>query len=126
MITDFIIQLKNAALARKKEIITPYANVNKAIAKVLIKEGFLDSAKEEMVDGKRVLLISLRYQRRKPAITDILLVSKSSLRVYLGSDEIYAKQGRIATAILSTNTGILTGKDAVKKKIGGELLFKIW
>ena len=123
---DFAIQLKNAALARKKEITTPYANIKKAIAKVLIKEGFLDSVKEETVDDKKRLVVTLRYQRRKPAITDVSLVSKPSLRVYIGAAEIGSKQGRASLAILSTNGGIMTGYSAMKKKLGGELLFKIW
>ncbi len=125
-IGDFIIQLKNAALARKKELVMPYANIKLAIAKVLIKEGFVETVKEETVDDKRVLLIKLRYSRRRPALTDVILVSKPSLRVYIESKEIGRRQGRNAIAILSTNEGILTGKEAIKKGVGGELLFKIW
>lgn len=123
---DFVIQLKNAALARKKEITTPYANIKRDIAKALIKEGFLDSVKEEIVDDKKVLVVNLRYQRRKPVITDVALVSKPSLRVYIGADEIGSKQGRSSIAVLSTNNGVLTGREAMKKRAGGELLFKIW
>ncbi len=126
MYYDFVIQLKNGALARKKEIVTQYSNLDKAIAKVLIKEGFLDTVTEDTVDGKRQLTVTLRYQRRKPAINDVTLVSKPSLRVYLGSDEIAKRQGRASIAILSTNAGVLTGKEAIKKGVGGELLFKIW
>ena len=126
LIGDFIIRLKNASLAHQKEVSAPYSNINKAISKVLIKEGFLESVKEESVDGKKILLINLRYQRRKPVITGIDLVSKPSLRVYIGTDEIWKKQGRSAMAVLSTNKGVITGKEAMKKKLGGELLFKIW
>jgi len=126
VVGDFIIQLKNAALARKKELTTRYSNINKAIAKALIKEGFLESVKEETVEGKRVLKVTLRYQRRKPAITNVSLVSKPSLRVYMGTSQMKAKQERSSTAILSTNEGVLTGRDAIKKGVGGELLFKIW
>lgn len=125
-IGDFVIQLKNAALARKKELVMSPANTKKAIAKVLIKEGFLDSAREETIDGRKMLVITLRYARRKPALTDVTLISKPSLRVYLNTKEIMRNQGRNATAILSTNSGMLTGRDAVKKGVGGELLFKIW
>lgn len=125
-IGDFIIQVKNAALARKKELVTPYANISKAVAKVLVKEGFLDSAKEETIDGRRKLALTLRYARRKPALTDVILVSKPSLRVYVEVSEIGSKQGRHHIAILSTNNGILTGKEAIKKGVGGELLFKVW
>ena len=126
VVGDFIIQLKNASMAHKKEIVTPYSNLNKAIGKVLVKEGFLDSVKEETVEGHKALAVTLRYQRRKPTITDVALVSKPSLRAYIGSGEIARKQGRAATAILSTNAGVLTGKEAIKKGVGGELLFKIW
>lgn len=125
-IGDYIIQLKNAALARKKEVVMPYANIKLAVSKVLIKEGFLASVKEEEIDGKRMLVIELRYARRRPALTDVVLVSKPSLRVYIPSDEVGRKQGRNAIAILSTNAGIVTGKEAIKKGVGGELLFKVW
>ncbi|HWY80005.1 MAG TPA: 30S ribosomal protein S8 [Candidatus Sulfotelmatobacter sp.] len=126
VIGDFVIQLKNAALAHRKAVVAPYANISKAVAKVLKKEGFVDAISEETIDGKRMLSVALRYQRRKPAITDINLISKPSLRTYIAAHEIARKQGRAATAILSTNVGILTGNDAIKKGVGGELLFKIW
>jgi small subunit ribosomal protein S8 len=123
---DFIIQLKNAALARKRQITVQYTNIAKAIAKVLIKEGFVEAVSEEKDGVKRTLVVKLRYQRRKPSITNLTLISKPSLRAYLPVKEIGASQGRSATAILSTNVGVLTGKDAIKKGVGGELLFKIW
>ncbi len=126
IVGDFIIQLKNASLAHKKQVVTPYANINKAVAQVLKKEGFVDSIKDESVDDKRVLSVSLRYRRRKPVITDVKLVSKPSLRAYLGSDKIAKEQGRSMVAILSTNAGVITGREAIKKGVGGELLFKIW
>jgi small subunit ribosomal protein S8 len=126
LVGDFIIQLKNASMAHKKHIVSQYSNINKAIAKVLKKEGFLEQVSEDTVDGKRVLSVSVRFQRRKPAITDVKLISKPSLRTYVGASEIGRKQGRAAIAIISTNIGILTGKEAIKKGVGGELLFKIW
>src|SRR5260221_562823 len=96
MYTDFVIQLKNASLARKKELRCRYANINKAIAEVLMKEGFLETVKEEEVDGRKMLSIVIRYQRRKPAITGVTIVSKPSLRVYIPVGEIARKQGRSA------------------------------
>lgn len=125
-IGDFIIQLKNAARARIRDLYIPYSNTKKAIGKVLIKEGFLEEVKEEEVDGKRVLFVRLRYQSRRPTLTEIEIVSKPSLRIYIGTDEIVKQQRGAQTAILSTNKGIMAGKEAFKKKIGGELLFKIW
>jgi small subunit ribosomal protein S8 len=126
MYHDFVIQLKNAAMARKKDVTTPYANINKAIAKALMKEGFVETVKEDDQDGRKMLSIRLRYQSRKPAITDVLLVSKPSLRRYVSATEIVKIQGKASTAIISTNAGVLSGKEAIKKGVGGELLFKIW
>lgn len=123
---DFVIQLKNAALARKRQVVVRYSNIAKAIAKVLIKEGFVETVTEEKDGTKRMLVVKLRYQRRKPSITNVALISKPSLRAYVPTKEIGASQGRSTTAILSTNVGVITGKEAIKKGVGGELLFKIW
>jgi len=123
---DFVIQLKNAALTRKKELVTPYANIKKEIAKALIKESFLESVKEETIEGHKMIVVGLRYFRRKPALTDVKLISKPSLRVYVESKDIARKQGRAETTIISTNQGVITGREAMKKGVGGELLFKVW
>lgn len=125
-IGDFIIQLKNAARARIRELYIPYSNLKLAVGKVLIKEGFLEEIKKEEVEGKNVLYIKLRYQSRRPTLTDVEIVSKPSLRKYIGTEEIARQQRGAQTAILSTNNGIMTGNEAIKKKVGGELLFKIW
>lgn len=125
-IGDFIIQLKNAARARIREVYMPFSNTKKAVGKVLIKERFLEEVKEEEIEGKKMLYVKLRYQSRRPVLTDVAIVSKPSLRVYIGANEIVKYQGRAQTAILSTNNGILTGREAIKKGVGGELLFKIW
>ncbi len=126
IVGDFVIQLKNASMANKREIVVPYSNISKAIGLVLKKEGFLDSVKEDVVNERRVLSVALRYQRRKPVITDVKLVSKPSLRTYVGSGDIARQQGRAMVAVISTNAGVLTGRQAIEKKVGGELLFKIW
>jgi len=124
-IGDFVIQLKNASRARIHELYVPFSKTKKSIGKVLIKEGFLEEIKEEEVQGKKALYVKLRFHSRRPTLTDVTIVSKPSLRVYIGSDEIAKTQGS-TTAVLSTNMGILTGKQAIKNKVGGELLFKIW
>jgi len=125
-IGDFIIRLKNASMARKKELVMPYSNLKKAVGEVLVKERFLDSVKDETVDGKRLLTVVMRYQRRKPALSDVALVSKPSLRAYVNAHEVVKKQQRSSVLILSTNVGVMTGKEAIKKGVGGELLFKVW
>jgi|SRR5579885_1000146 len=125
MYTDFVIQLKNASLAHKRTITVPYVKLHQAIAKALVKDGFLEKVSEETSEGKKKLVITIRYSHRKPVMTDIDIISRPSLRVYIGADEIAAMQGRAASLIISTNQGVLTGREAMKKKTGGELLFKI-
>jgi small subunit ribosomal protein S8 len=123
---DFILRVKNAYRARKKQVSMPYSNINKAIAHVLIKEGFLASVKESEIEGKRMLIADLRYENRRPAMQDIKLISKPSVRIYIDIDGLKQDKDRSLTSILSTSIGILTGKEAIKKGVGGELLFKIW
>ncbi len=123
---DFIIRIKNAYGARRKQVKMPYSNSSKAVAQALVKEGFL--AKVEVIEeeGKKVLVAHLRYENRKPVFHEVRLISKPSLRVYVGSDEIATDKDRAKTSIISTSSGVMTGKEAVKKGVGGELLFKIW
>lgn len=123
---DFVIQLKNAARARIRELYMPYSKLKMAIGKVLIKEGFLEEVKAEIVEGRKMLYVKLRFKSRRPTLTDVKIVSKPSLRSYIGTEKINKHQGRAMTAILSTNKGIMTGVEALKNKVGGELLFKIW
>ncbi len=123
---DFIFRIKNAYLARKKQVTMPFSKINKAVARVLIKEGFLAGVKEETISGKKVLVADLRYENRRPAMHDAVLISKPSLRVYFDTGNLKDVRDRTLTSIVSTSSGIMTGKDALKKGIGGEMLFKIW
>lgn len=127
IVSDFIIRIKNAALSRRKDVLVPFANISKDIAKVLIKEGFLEEIKEKTIDNKKFIQVKIKYKNRTPVLTNIKLVSKPSLRVYSVKKNILDAQRRgMYTMILSTNQGIMTGHEAFKKGIGGEVLFKIW
>lgn len=123
---DFILRVKNAYMARKQKIDMPYSNIVKAVAKLLVKEGFIAGVEEIRIDEKRVLTVNLRYENRKPAMHDVKLISKPSLRVYVDLPAISADKDKALTSIISSSKGVITGKEAVKKRIGGELLFKIW
>ncbi len=126
-VSDFIIRIKNAAKARRKEILTPYNRISRDIAKVLVKEGFLENVKEQVVDDKKMLGIKIKYNNRIPVITDTKVVSKPSSRTYSGSKNLIQNQRKgMYTIILSTNKGIMTGDEAQKKNLGGEVLFRIW
>lgn len=126
-VVDFVIRLKNAALARRREVVMPYSKLIESIANVLLSEKYLSDVKRETLEGKHVLRVKLGYTRRTPALTDVLILSKPSVRVYASADEIAQQRGKgIGTVVISTSAGILTGKESQKRKVGGELLFRIW
>lgn len=126
-IGDFIIRIKNAVMANRKTVELPYSKLCKAVGQVLVKEKFLTQIKEEELDGKKKLVAHIAYDKRMPAFTDVRLISKPSLRVYSKASDQSKLRGRgIGKIIVSTSKGIMTGQDAVKQGIGGELLFKVW
>ena len=126
-IADFIIRIKNASMSRRKKVIMPYAKVIKEIGSVLVNAGFLESIKEEKVKEKKVLEVSIKYDKRIPVVSDVGIISKPSLRVYANAKDIPGIQKKGMTAIvISTSKGIMLGRDAYKKGIGGEVLFRIW
>ena len=126
-VSDFIIRIKNAAMARRREVILPFSNINKEIGKVLVKEGFLETIKEESEKGKKSLKATVRYEKRIPVLTDVIIISKPSLRVYEPSHRLanIQRKGK-KIVIISTSQGVMTGTQAQKKGIGGEILFTIW
>ncbi len=126
-IADFVIRIKNASMARRRKVTMPYAKKLKEIGSVLVKGGFLESIKEEKTEGKKVLEATVKFDRRSPVISDVDIISKPSLRVYVTSKNIPEIQKKgMTTIVISTSKGIMMGRDAYKKGIGGEVLFKIW
>lgn len=127
LVSDSIIRIKNAALARRKQAELPYSKLVKAIAEVLVKEGFLKQVKDDEVDGKKVLQAVIAYSSRSPVLTDISVVSKPSLRMYATTGLIRKRQQKGKhTFVVTTSKGVMTGREAMKLGIGGELLFEVW
>jgi small subunit ribosomal protein S8 len=127
LIADFVIRIKNSALSKRKEVILPFSNINKEIGKVLVKEGFLESIKEEGKEGKKELKAVVAYDDRMPVLTDVEVISKPSLRVYYPAKRIMeiGRRGR-RRVVVSTSQGVMTAMEANKKGLGGEVLFAIW
>lgn len=123
---DFITRIKNAYRARRKQVLMPFSKSSKAIAQVLVKEGFLAKVEVTEEDNRKTLVAHLRYENRRPVFHEVKLISKPSLRVYVNKDDMAADKDRTMTAVVSTSSGVMTGKEAMKKGVGGELLFKIW
>lgn len=124
---DFAIRIKNSVLARRRKVKFPYTKLTKNLAKLLSKERYLTNVKEEESDGKRILTAEITFQKRSAVFTDITIISKPSLRVYASKEELAKKlQKGIGIMVVSTNSGLMTGKEAIKKGLGGEILFAIW
>lgn len=127
---DFIVRVKNAVMAKRREFSMPFSKLNLEIGKVMVKEGFLEEVKEVSKSDKskiKILKIKIAYDRRIPRFNDMSIISRPSLKKHVGSKGIrdIEKRGR-RTLILSTSQGVMTGKQAQKKNLGGEILFAIW
>jgi small subunit ribosomal protein S8 len=126
-IGDFIIQLKNAGMAKRKEVHIPYSKLKHAVADKLVDAGFAVSATKHGKKVKKTLNVVLKYaQNGTHHIQGVQRVSKPGRRLYLGVSEIFPVKFGRGKRILSTPAGILTGEEAKEKNVGGEELFIIW
>lgn len=126
-VSDLVIRIKNAAMARRRSVELPYSKLCLAVAKELIKEKYLIDVKEKADGGKKSLMATIAYEKRVPLFTDVVIMSKPSLRVYGRATRKHELLGKgLGVTIVSTSQGVMTGKEAVKKGVGGELLFRIW
>jgi small subunit ribosomal protein S8 len=113
-------------MAKRKQVEFTYSKMSKEIAKVLVKENYLQDLKEETKDGRKILVGKIRYEKRMPVFSDCEVISKPSLRVYIEAKNLKKIQGGLGISVISTNQGIMPGYQARKKGLGGEMLFKIW
>ncbi len=125
-IGDMLIQIKNAAAAHNSVIELPYSKLKMALGKILLDEGYVSSVVKVGTDPKANLRVGIKYANNESVITGVKRVSKPGLRWYVNKNTIPQVVGGMGIAILSTPLGIMTGRDAKKKGIGGELLCKIW
>lgn len=125
-IADMLIRVKNGYLARKAEVMIPFSKVKENILKTLSVKGYIKNVKEVVVESKSQLKVELVYNKNKPALTEIIRVSKPSVRVYTKKVSIPRILGGLGTVIISTPKGIMTGEEARKKGLGGEIICKVW
>ncbi|MBE0068836.1 MAG: small subunit ribosomal protein [Thermoanaerobacterium sp.] len=126
-IADMLTRIRNANIVRHETVEIPASNTKRAIAMLMLREGFI-KAVEEIDDGKQgILKITLKYGPNKErVISGLKRISKPGLRVYAKSNEIPRVLGGLGMAIISTSKGIMTDKDAKKEGVGGEVLCYIW
>lgn len=124
-ISDLLTRIRNAHHAEKLSLTMPGSKIKSAIAKVLLDEGFIEGFDTESVDNKAQLTIKLKYYQGAPVIEQIDRVSKPGLRVYKSAGELPQVNGGLGIAIVSTNKGIMTDRQARSAGIGGEVLCSV-
>jgi len=126
-VADFLTRLRNANSAHHDSLSLPYSKLKGTIADILKSEGYIADYKVEDARVGKTLSITLKYgPNRESSIAGIKRVSKPGLRVYAKSTELPKVLGGLGVAILSTSSGLLTGRQAAKKGVGGEVIAYIW
>ena len=125
-IADFLIRLRNAAIARQRRVDVPASNLKKAITKILYEQHYIDKYSELSTDTQGTIRIYLRYYNGRPVLTGLKRVSVPGRRVYAGATEMPRVLNGLGVAIVSTNKGVMTDKDARRLKVGGEIICYIW
>ena len=127
VIADMLTRIRNANDAKHETVDIPASNMKKAIAEILVKEGYVKSY-ETIEDGKQgVIRITLKYQgNTQKVLRGIRRVSKPGLRIYASCEEMPRVMNGLGIAIVSTSKGIMTDKQARKENVGGEVLAFVW
>lgn len=125
-IADMLTRIRNASLVHKKEVAVPFSKIKMTIANLLVREGYLVKAEHKDKEKPSYLLLTLKYEQGQPAIGYLKRISKPGNRFYVKSDEIKPVLNGFGLAVLSTPKGILTNKEAVREKVGGEVICEIY
>ena len=126
-IADMLTRIRNASRARHTDVIVPASRTKREIARILKDEGFIADWSEDRDGAKAVLRLTLKYVDGKaPVVSGLKRISKPGLRVYARKTEIPRVLGGLGIVIVSTSQGIMTGAQARKAQLGGEVLAYVW
>jgi small subunit ribosomal protein S8 len=126
-VADFLTRIRNAHGARHQKLDVPASRLKAEIARILKEEGYIANVKPVEEEGIKLLRVYLKYgANNESAIRDLKRISKPGCRVYVGRDEIRRVQGGLGIAILTTPKGVMTGRQARREGVGGELLCEVW
>ncbi|HIE83680.1 MAG TPA: 30S ribosomal protein S8 [Dehalococcoidia bacterium] len=126
-IADMFTRIRNAVRAEHADVLIPKSGTKQAIADVLRGEGFITAVEEVAEESRSYLRLKLSYgEDRKAMLSNIKRISRPGLRIYVGNGEIPRVYGGLGISILSTSKGVMSGKDAWRAKVGGEVLCYVW
>ena len=127
-IADMLTRIRNANTAKNDTVDVPCSKMKVSIAEILLKEGYIKKFDMIDVDGISMIHITLKYgaDKNEKIITGLKRISKPGLRVYASKEELPRVLGGLGIAIVSTNKGVMTDKEARKENVGGEVLAFVW
>jgi len=125
-IADFLTRIRNAQMAKMPVVRCPSSKIKVAISKVLEQEGYIDGYAVNEEDGKPVINLDLKYFQGQPVIEEIKRVSRPGLRNYKGKEDLPKNRAGLGVAILTTNQGLMTEKQAEAAGVGGEILCTVF
>ena len=126
-VADFLARIRNAIRARHQKLDVPASKLKTEIARILKEEGYIANYKNAEEEGQRILRVYLKYgTNNEAAIRDLQRVSRPGCRVYVGRDEIRRVQGGLGISIMTTPKGVMTGRQARREGVGGEVLCEVW
>jgi small subunit ribosomal protein S8 len=125
-IADFLARVRNGVRAQKPEVLIPYSKIKAEVARIFKEEGYISDYSVDTSGAYPRIKVVNKLVDRSSAIAGLRRVSRPGLRRYVGADEIPRVLGGMGVAILSTSRGILSGREARKQKVGGELLAYVW
>lgn len=129
-IADMLTRIRNALAVKKPEVVLPFSKIKMEIAEILKQSGYIKEV-EKIEKGNNdsnhdEIKIYLKYQGSQPAITSLKRISKPGRRLYVPSDKLPVVLNNLGIAIISTSQGLMTNKEAKKKKLGGEIICEIY
>ena len=125
-IADMLTRLRNANLSGKQELLLPYSRLKSDIARVLKREGYIEDFKLQKNDQKTQIQIMMKGKGEEKALSGLRRMSPPGSRKYVGARDIPRVLGSMGICVLSTSNGVMTGQEAKKKNIGGEVLCYVW
>jgi small subunit ribosomal protein S8 len=126
-VADFLTRIRNSIRARHQKLDVPASKLKVEIARILKDEGYIANYKPTEENGQKVIRVYLKYgTNNEAAIRDLQRVSRPGCRVYVGRDEIRRVQGGLGISIMTTPKGVMTGRQARREGVGGEILCEVW
>ncbi len=126
-IADMLTRIRNGSMARHQSVLIPASKIKMNLARILKEEGYIRDFDQPAEMGERVFRVWLKYgPDKRPVLTGLRRVSKPGLRVYTRRSEIPMVQGGLGISILSTPQGLMTGREAFRKNLGGEVICYVW